>query len=222
MKKIVCYYLMSAGIILVSCSASKDENNTNPVPGQQTVSETPETTDPESCSWCGSSEAPDNLSWRTKIAPEDEPGEKIIISGTVYLPDGKTPAEDIIIYVYHTNAEGVYPKKGDETGNGKRHGYLRSWMKTNADGKYEFETIRPAPYRTHGGEPAHIHYTITGEDYPEYWITSVWFADDSRVTDEYLKSVKRSGGFSNVVTLTKDENDISRGERNIILEKYED
>jgi len=177
-------------------------------------------TNQEKCNWCGTSEAPENVSWRTVIPPKGELGEKLIISGTVYLPDGKTPAIDIIIYVHHTNIKGIYPKKGDEKGNGKYHGYLRGWMKTDSNGKYEFETIRPAPYHSHEGEPAHVHYNIQGTEYPEYWLASIWFSDDSRVTEEYKKNVKRSGGFSNIITLTKDDHNVLRGERNIILEKY--
>lgn len=174
----------------------------------------------QDCRWCGTSEAPKDVSWRTVIPPEGEPGEKLIISGTVFLPNGKTPAQGIIVYVYHTNIDGIYPKNGDEEGNGKYHGYLRGWMKTGSNGRYEFETIRPAPYKTHGGEPAHIHYVIEGPGYPEYWLNSLWFADDSRVTEEQIKGVKRSGGFSNVVKLTKDANNVHRGTRNIILKKY--
>ena len=175
----------------------------------------------ERCNWCGTSEAPENVNWKTIIPPKGELGEKLIISGTVYLPDKKTPAKDIIVYVHHTNKEGIYPKKGNEKGNGKYHGYLRGWMKTDANGKYEYETIRPAPYRTHGGEPAHIHYNIQGQEYPEYWLTALWFSDDPRVTENYLLKVKRSGGFSNVTSLKKDKNNVLRGERNIILERFE-
>jgi protocatechuate 3,4-dioxygenase beta subunit len=179
-----------------------------------------DSTNQEKCNWCGTSEAPENVSWRTVIPLKGELGEKLIISGTVYLPDGKTPAKNIIIYVHHTNIKGIYPKKGDEKGNGKYHGYLRGWMKTDSNGKYKFETIRPAPYHSHEGEPAHIHYNIQGAEYPEYWLTALWFADDPRVTKEYLNSVKRSGGFSNVIFLTKDKNNILRGTRNIILETF--
>jgi len=179
-----------------------------------------DSTNQEKCNWCGTSEAPENVFWKTVIPPKGELGEKLIISGTVYLPDGKTPAKDIIIYVHHTNIKGIYPKKGDEKGNGKYHGYLRGWMKTDSNGKYKFETIRPAPYHSHEGEPAHIHYNIQGTEYPEYWLASIWFSDDSRVTEEYKKSVKRSGGFSNIITLTKDDHSVLRGERNIILKKF--
>jgi len=76
-------------------------------------------------SWGGTFEVPKNVSWRTVIPPIEEPGQKLIISGIIYLPDGKTPAKDVIVYVYHTNNKGVYPKKGNEKGNGKYHGYLR-------------------------------------------------------------------------------------------------
>jgi len=175
----------------------------------------------EDCNWCGTLEAPENVTWDLVIPTEGELGEKLIISGVIYLPDGLTPAKDIILYVHHTNTEGIYPKKGNELGNGKYHGYLRGWMKTDVNGKYEYETIRPAPYHSHGGEPAHIHYNIQGPGYPEYWLTALWFDDDPRITDEYLEKVKRSGGFSNVISLTKDENNVLRGVRNIILEVIE-
>lgn len=175
----------------------------------------------EKPSWSGAFEAPENLSWRTTIPPKGESGEKLIISGTVYLPDGKTPAKDVVVYVYHTNNKGVYPKKGNEKGHGKYHGYLRGWMKTGANGKYEFETIRPASYQTHDGEPAHIHYTLDAPNYPEYWLTGLWFSDDPRVAS-YLDKIERDGGLSNITTLTKDEYNVLRGTRNIIIQKFED
>ncbi len=175
----------------------------------------------EKPSWSGAFEAPANVSWRTIIPPQGEPGEKLIISGTVYLPDRRTPAKDVTVYVYHTNNKGVYPKKGNEKGNGKYHGYLRGWMKTDANGMYEFETIRPAPYQTHDGEPAHIHYTIEAADYPEYWLTGLWFSDDPRVT-AYKDKIERDGGFSNITTLSLDENNVLRGTRNIMLQRFED
>ena len=178
-----------------------------------------EITNQKKTSWSGTFEAPANVSWRTTIPPKDEPGEKLIISGTVYLPDGKTPAKDVIVYVYHTNNKGIYPKRGNEKGHGKYHGYLRGWMKTDVNGRYEFETIRPAPYHSHDGEPAHIHYTIEASNYPEYWLTGLWFSDDPRV-NAYKDKIVRDGGFSNITTLTKDENDVLRGERNILLQRF--
>lgn len=217
MKKILNLCFLS---LLITISAyGQNENKTAQSPDQTPFKNN---ITKKECNWCGTSEAPKNITWNTVIPPKGEPGEKLIISGTVYLPGGKIPAKDIIVYVHHTNTGGIYPKRENEKGNGKYHGYLRGWMKTDSNGKYEFETIRPAPYHSHGGEPAHIHYNIEGLDYPEYWLTALWFADDPRVTDEYLEKVKRNGGFSNVITLIKGEDNILRGTRNIILENFEE
>lgn len=214
MKDTIAIYIAGIFFTLNACSQSAKKYDTN-----LKTKITTENTNQKKCNWCGTFEVPEDVSWRTIIPSKEEPGDKLIISGTVYFPDGKTPAKDVIVYVHHTNNKGVYPKRGNEKGNGKYHGYLRGWMKTDSNGRYEFETIRPAPYHSHDGEPAHIHYTIEGPGYPEYWLTGLWFSDDPRVI-EYEKKIERSGGFSNIVTLIKDENNILRGRRNIILEKF--
>jgi protocatechuate 3,4-dioxygenase beta subunit len=54
-----------------------------------------------SCEWCGATEAPKELSWHTRIAASKEAGEPLAISGTVYAPDGATPASDVVLYLYH-------------------------------------------------------------------------------------------------------------------------
>lgn len=90
------------------------------------------------CDWCGADEAQENISWQATLAQKDEPGTWITVKGQIFHPDKKTPAKDIVLYLYHTNAKGIYEKKGNETGNGKRHGYLRGWLKSDESGRYEF------------------------------------------------------------------------------------
>ncbi len=170
------------------------------------------------CEWCGAMDAPEFLSYTSTIADENEPGERLIYSGTVYQPDGVTPAEDVLVYAYHTNAKGIYAKDGSETGNGLRHGYLRGWVKTNAQGQYQFNTILPAPYPSRN-EPAHIHLTLTGEDFDEYWISSTLFEGDSLITDELKSKLDRVAGPNNIIKLTKDENGVWFGSRDIILQE---
>lgn len=177
-------------------------------------------TSAQDCEWCGTGEAPDSVSSFARIAPESEPGDRLVVAGFVYRYDGVTPAPDVLIYVYHTNAQGIYPKRGDEVGNGRRHGYLRGWLKTDARGHYRFETIRPAAYESHGGEPAHIHYTVQPPGGVEYWLDGAWFADDPRVTDELIATLPRQGGFTNVMTVSRDSLGIWNGRRDIQLEDY--
>src|SRR5690242_15019427 len=73
----------------------------------------------------------------------NESGPKLIVTGTIYQKDGTTPASDVILYIYHTDQTGEYSKKGNEKGWGKRHGYIRGWIKTGKDGRYTFYTLRP-------------------------------------------------------------------------------
>ena len=154
------------------------------------------------CQWCVADEAPDNASWKYQISPLGEPGEKLTLSGTVYYSDGITPASGIIIYAYHTNNEGIYNKRGDETGNGKRHGHLRGWIKTNEKGQYQFDTIKPAPYANQT-EPAHVHLTILQPDKSEYWIESTLFEGDTLIPESKKVKSEHLGEFKFIIPLQK-------------------
>lgn len=167
------------------------------------------------CEWCGVAEAPPEVSWATTIHTADEPGEPLTIRGTIYASDGKTPVPGVLLYVYHTNAEGVYPKRGDERGNAQRHGYLRGWLLTNSDGQYHFQTIRPASYPNRR-EPAHIHMTVQPRAGEEDWIDTIVFDDDPLVNANYRSSANNKGG-SGIITLTGNAQEGWQGVRDIVL-----
>jgi protocatechuate 3,4-dioxygenase beta subunit len=125
----------------------------------------------------------------TRIAPEDESGEPMRIVGTVRRDDG-TPAAGVIVYAYHTNAEGVYPE-GDT-----RHGRLRAWVTTDGEGHYRFDTIRPASYPD-TSIPAHVHMHVIEPGRCTYWIDSIHFADDPLLPDgEQTDRGDARGGFA--------------------------
>jgi protocatechuate 3,4-dioxygenase beta subunit len=138
----------------------------------------------------------------------------IRISGTVYESDGKTPASNIILYVYQTDDKGKYPLKMDSKGWERRHGYLRGWMKTDASGNYEFYTSRPASY-PNSTVPQHIHVTVNEPDKNEYYIEDFYFEDDPHITSAILNR-KRSRGGSGVLSLVK-VGSLQVAKRDIIL-----
>ena len=115
------------------------------------------------------------------------------ISRTVFEMDGKTPAKDVIVYIYHTNRQGIYQTKGNETGWAKRHGFIRGWIRTGKDGKYTFYTFRPATYpdRT---EPEHIHVTVKESDKNEYYIDEYLFDDDTLLTQPKRDRLENRAG----------------------------
>ncbi|MBA3891389.1 MAG: intradiol ring-cleavage dioxygenase [Gemmatimonadaceae bacterium] len=129
------------------------------------------------CEACGAAEAPAGLTATMTIAPPEEPGERLIIRGTVYQPDGRRPAAGVLMYAYHTNAAGAYARRGGERGNAQRHGYLRGWLLTDSLGRYTIHTIRPAAYPS-ATEPQHVHVTLTPPGGRERWVESTLFADD--------------------------------------------
>ena len=123
---------------------------------------------------------------------------KMVISGTVYRKDGKTPASDVIIYIYHANRSGVYELKGNESGWAKRHGYNRGWVKTGKDGKYTFYTFRPGAYPD-GTEPEHIHITIKEPKLKEYYLDEFFFKDDPQLTMDFINKQPKRGGSGIVI-----------------------
>lgn len=147
--------------------------------------------------------------------PEFETTEpKLKITGKVFQKDGKTPAENVILYIYHTNREGIYKTKGDEKAWAKRHGYIRGWIKTGTDGNYTFFTFRPASY-PQGAEPEHIHLTVKEPDKNEYYIDEIVFDDDPLLTrDKREKLINRAGSG---IVQPKLENGILTVHRDIIL-----
>ncbi|MFN3996820.1 intradiol ring-cleavage dioxygenase [Algoriphagus sp.] len=139
---------------------------------------------------------------------------KLKLTGTVFQRDGKTPAKDVILYVYHTDRTGVYPKKGDETGWARRHGYLRGWIKTDQSGRYTFYTFRPAAYPDLA-EPEHIHLTVKEPDKNEYYLDDYLFENDPILNQERRRRLTNRGGSG--IGNPKLENGILIIRRDIIL-----
>lgn len=144
----------------------------------------------------------------------NEPGPKIEISGTIYHSDGKTPAAGVVLYVYHTDQKGNYTARENQTGWGKRHGYIRGWVKTNKLGQYKFYTLVPASY-PNSSNPKHIHPIIKEPGKTEYWIDEFVFDDDPLLTQRERTRRSPVGGSGVLKTYMKDG--MLRASRDIIL-----
>ncbi len=153
-------------------------------------------------------------SWKTTIAPKDEPGEPLIVSGTVYDEDGKTPLSGVLIYVYQTDAEGYYLKGSNSSDNPR----LKGWMKTNAEGKYEFRTIKPGSYPG-SRNPAHIHSKVTIPGHGEQWIDEFHFAGDPFLGAREIEQEVSKGRFSSVMSMQRGADGVIRCVRDLKLEK---
>jgi protocatechuate 3,4-dioxygenase, beta subunit len=109
-------------------------------------------------------------------------GQRIIVTGRV-LDDGGRPIPHTLIEIWQANAAGRYRHRRDTdhapldpnfTGAGR--------TLTDANGRYEFITIKPGayPWENHynAWRPAHIHFSLFGPAFATRLITQMYFPDD--------------------------------------------
>ena len=152
---------------------------------------------------------------KVTIVTDKEPGEPLIVSGTIYAPDGRTPLEGINLFVYQTDARGVYSTSGN--GGDNRDTRIHGVVRSGADGRYEFRTIKPGSYPD-SRNAAHIHAYVSGPGYPEYWIDEYHFSDDPFVTEQ-MRASAGAGSFSSILTLKRGADGVLRGVRDIKVER---
>ncbi len=166
---------------------------------------------PRSSEGMGAIDVPADVSWKTVLADETHAGLPMLISGTVFKADGKRVAPNVLVYFYHTDAEGIYGRRGEH-----RHGKYRGWLLTDEKGRYQFRSIKPASY-PNSTISSHIHMTLTGTDFREDWIDSILFEGDRFLTQRERETAGRRGGFNPILTLEKRADGIWHGTRDIKL-----
>lgn len=158
---------------------------------------------------------PDSIGGSTRLAPLDEPGEPMVIDGTVYDAGGR-PVLGVIVYAYHTNAAGIYEPAPGARGWVRRHGHLRGWARTDARGRYRFITIRPGPYPGRNAAE-HVHMHVIEPGCCTYWIHSLHFDDDPLLTDEERRDAPNARGGDNLASPEREANGVWHVRRDIVL-----
>ncbi len=128
------------------------------------------------------------------MAPAGISGPRIAISGQVFRPDGMTPAAGVVMYVYHTRRDGRYALAPNQPPE------FRAWLKTDDQGRYRYETIRPGAYpdRT---TPEHVHVQFWGPGTPWQYAEDLYFDDDQLLPAGERERSARAGRFAHVVRL---------------------
>lgn len=128
------------------------------------------------------------------MVPADEPGQKLTVTGQLIRRAG-VPVADALIYVYQTDHRGYYhPDKafwGDGFGGDQNHARLFGYLKSDAEGRFEIRTIRPAGY-PETDMPQHIHVEIEAAGFAR-WQSEFLFDDDPRLTPEARAGARRAG-----------------------------
>jgi hypothetical protein len=141
---------------------------------------------------------PSTITSQARIARPNEPGIPLTISGQLFDRDGRTPLPGITVFAYHTDATGRY----DDPANGPHSWRLKGWAKTDAAGRFQFDTMRPAPYPGRN-VAAHVHVSVEGPKLKRRSV-GLQFDDDPLVTREDRERSKQAGRFGEVLPVIKD------------------
>ena len=160
--------------------------------------------------------------FETRIAGPDEAGDRLLISGTVYSADCRTPVPNALIEVWQANTSGQYDT--DKPGNfTERNTFrLRGMMLTNPQGHYEFETIMPGRYPVPPGlpglekyagltRPAHIHFRVADSLHVPL-TTQLYFKGDPFIAKDPFANRKPS-----LAVALKGDGKFQRGTFDIVL-----
>lgn len=92
--------------------------------------------------------------FQAKLVGDNEPGEKLMLTGTVYSSDCRTPLPRTLIEIWQADHRGQYDKKrpGDFSEPSPPF-HLRGILVTDDKGRYEIETIVPGSYPVPPGIP---------------------------------------------------------------------
>ena len=109
-------------------------------------------------------------------------GQRIIVHGRLLDGDGR-PVPESLVEVWQANASGRYRHDRDQWPaplDPNFDGLGRTL--TDAEGRYEFVTVKPGayPWRNHDNawRPAHIHFSLFGRAFTQRLVTQMYFPDD--------------------------------------------
>ena len=154
-----------------------------------------------------------NAPSKITIAAKEEPGERLIVTGQVFGPDGKTPLAGASVYVYHTDAKGLYTPETNDNRNPR----LRGYMRTDAQGRYEFSTIKPAPY-PNNRIAAHIHYVVNAPGHQER-VFEIVFEGDPNIDQRMRADAAKEGSAFSICALTRDQQGVWRCAQDVKMRK---
>jgi protocatechuate 3,4-dioxygenase, beta subunit len=158
--------------------------------------------------------APADAPSRVVVTPAGEAGESLTITGIVYGADGRTPVRNASVFVYQTDAKGLYDPQNPRDSDNPR---LRAYMRTDAQGRYEFRTIRPGSYPG-TRNPGHIHYHVNGPGFRER-VFEIVFEGDTLIPEQWRRDAANPDAGVALVRLARDGATAWRGAQNVTLRR---
>ncbi|WP_179338632.1 peptidase associated/transthyretin-like domain-containing protein [Winogradskyella ludwigii] len=158
--------------------------------------------------------AEDQLSNTDTIPDYRSKTNKLKLTGIIYQSDGITPAKDVILFIEQPDEDGDFDlrKTGDD-----RYVFHRSWVKTDADGRYTLYTFVPGGDRRYK-QLQQIFPLIKAPTQQIYEVDTFLFDEDPLLTKACRKRMAKKGDATRILKLKSLEG-MYVAERNIILKE---
>jgi len=156
--------------------------------------------------------APNDAPSSADVAPPNESGERLEVSGVVYAADGRTPVTGASVYVYQTDARGYY-RPDDAMGN--RNPRLMALLRTDGQGRYSYRTIRPGSYPG-TRVPEHIHYEVTADGHGTR-VFEIVFEDDPFLSQQIRAAAARPGSAYALQSVQRGPGGVGRVTQDVVL-----
>lgn len=143
---------------------------------------------------------------RNNLRLPNSNGAPVVLKGIIFKEDGKTPINNAFVEIWHCDEHEVYDNASDD------YNY-RGAQKTTADGKYEFKSILPVPYKANPTDeaswrPAHIHMRVSVLNQQDL-ITQIYFKGGKYVeTDTWASAPQAVNRILNVAKNKAGESEI--------------
>lgn len=147
---------------------------------------------------------------RNAIRNAEPLGERIRVVGRVLDESGR-PVANTLVELWQANAAGRYVHKADQHDAPLDPNFLGAGRcLTDAQGRYEFLTIKPAAYpwgnHPNAWRPQHLHFSLFGQAMPCRLVTQMYFPGDPLLGfDPIYQSVPEQARDSLVARFCLDE-----------------
>jgi protocatechuate 3,4-dioxygenase beta subunit len=151
---------------------------------------------------------------RNNIIPAKSKGNPLNLKGIIFKDDGETPVDNALVEIWQCDENEYYDNISDS--------YLfRGALKTLRNGKYEFKTIIPVPYKADPSDdsswrPAHIHMRVSVSNQQDL-ITQIYFKGDKYVDKDKWSSSQQAA--ERILTITKNSEGESEVTFDVVMSK---
>lgn len=150
----------------------------------------------------------------SNIIPASSTGIPMNLQGTIVNENDNSPLKNALVEIWQCDENEHYDNTSDS--------YLfRGAVKTGKDGKYNFKTIVPVPYKANPDDdsswrPAHIHMRVSVAKQQDL-ITQIYFKGDQYIDDDTWASAP--GAINRILEIVKNDDGEHAVTFDIVLRK---